>query len=246
MNLINKIDRVAHWRLNRREADDIVRDYREFFSDSISDGKEISCNYTVVRQSIKSMGDKKQYWIWMTMFSLMLFSLISIVSLLFSREYYLGPILCLFMFGLGLSTFYFLFTDQTKLCKQIPPKLFLSLFVLLILSMIVCMYIWFNIQVAPKFLDSSIRGWLGQSVTWLVQIVGVVAGGTGIFGLYMAKVYDRRWRAVYSAGLTISVSGVFLLSYLHTYDLLNLNLWTLYCICGCVVMGIGGIGVSFK
>lgn len=112
--------------------------------------------------------------------------------------------------------------------------------------------VWFTIWVCQYRIDDFIRlmeatngAISGSTIHHALYVVVWAAIALGIYSLVRARMGDRRWRAVYAAGLTVVVVGLAFLAFLTSMYLpsseLRRFLWQ-YLIMS--VIGVAGTGVS--
>lgn len=168
-------------------------------------------------QVIKRLRNTKQDFIWVSVFSVMAICALSMtVSLLF-REYYLWIIAGLYILGESLSLVYFRVTDCERTYTPCPRGL-----LLLMLAELVLVFAVLGVAGMTDFnreMLLSVSGILGdenvgRTISFLIQTIATILSALSIFGIYKAKVSDRRWSALYSFGITI----------IGLCDLVSLNL----------------------
>lgn len=244
MKYLDKLSRIAHWQLSREEATDIINDYREMLEEKLSSKEKIS--YENPYQVIKCFRNNKQYFSWLLVFIVMITCLLSIGFSLFVKEYYGVLVVGLYILGQALSTFYFPMVDKTKVSQPYPKK-FLFLFglevflLLIILGISLEIYDTFHINLS--LFENIVRADnIGKIITFMIQIFTTILSAISIFSLYEAKITDRRWRALYSFGITVIALCVFIFSNLYNTDLSSMQSIRyqviVFWVTGCVVTGV--------
>lgn len=206
MKYLKRLSRMAYWQLSREEASNVLKDYQGIFEQKSFNGEDLTCELDTPYQVIKRLRNTKQYFIWMSVFSVMAICALSMtVSLLF-REYYLWIIAGLYILGEGLSIVYFRVTDCERLYTPCPKGLLLLMSAELILAFAVLSVagmIDFNREMLLPVRDILGDENVGRTISFLIQTIASILSALSIFGIYKAKVSDRRWRALYSFGITV-------------------------------------------
>ncbi len=246
MKDLDRLSRAAYWQLGKEEATDIINDYKEIFEEKFSVGADLSYKLDHPYQIIKCLRNKRQYFRWISVFSIMIICLLSMAACLFTGGYYLWSVAGLYFIGEGLSMLYFRSLDREKRHEPRPRKLLLFMFAelvlaLVILSVAIMSYIGFNTEMVQVFDILSSEN-IGRTITRVIQIIAVILSGLGVFSLYKAKVSDRRWRALYCFGITVVLLCSFVVSYQHSVNLgSDQGVWSLFIAflgIGCMITGV--------
>lgn len=244
MKYLDKLSRIAHWELSKEEAADIMNDYREMFEESLSSNEKIS--YENPYQVIKGLRDNKQYFSWLLVFIVMITCLLSIGICLFFKQYYFELVFVMYILAQGFSTFYFRMVDKGKLSDPCPRKLILLLGVEVFLLLIILgisneLYCEFSINIS-LFKNIVTPQDIGKITAFMIQIIAVILTVISKFSLYKAKISDRRWRALYSFGITVVTLCVLIFSNLYDTDLSGTqSVWypvITFLATGCVITGV--------
>ena len=239
---MTRLERAARWRLPPREAEDVISDYREMVGGPPRPEEELLRDLGKPRDAIRSLVRPKQYRIWLAVFLVMSFC---VLSLGFSPTTIGYPIWLVFFdpwhpWGrfpggpyiaavLGVVTALVWFRWQGQKQARLPKAIPVLLAVLLAWcggAMLLC---WLCLRNFDGFLNmwGTIKPFLGpgESVAasfYLLRLA--MAEGCGIMalagevGLVKARIGDRRWAAVYILALSAIMTSVAYVSITGSMD----------------------------
>lgn len=224
MKYLDRLSRAAYWQLSREEAADIMNDYQEMFEEKLSMGESLPDESGDPYQVIKCLRNNKQYFTWMFAFCAMLMCLFSMTACLFLREYALWIVVCMYIFSEVLSVLYFRATDRERVYGPRPGGLSWLLaaeliIALVILSVVAVLFAGFNPKMLLPFWDILGPENIGVTITRVIETAALILAGLSVLGLYKAKINDRRWRALYSFGITVIALFALIISAMHSVDL---------------------------
>ncbi len=249
---LSRLSWAARWWLPRAEGDDVLSDYRELLSQRYRTDAELQRDLGKPSQVIRQLSRPREYHCWCAVFAaltaLLLLLPVAGGSAFFTRYSFGLPVLMLAA-GLALS---FLWFQRRGWREDSLPH---GLLPLLLVQAVGLALVWFTIWVCLYRIDDFIRlmeatngAVSGSTVHHGLYVVVWATAALGIYGLVRARMGDRRWRAVYAAGLTVAVVGLAFLAFLTRMDLSFSGpgwerrwLWQ-YLIMS--VIGVAGTGVS--
>ncbi len=204
-----RLSRAARWYLPPAEAAEVLEDYREIVEGRSEE--ELRRDVGTPKDAVGQLAQLKAYQKWLTVFAVMtvcagLPAAAPVLERLFFwnlvyRVSAIAPVLLLAGTALALLWFRREGNRAGRLPKAIP--------VLLGLFLLGMVWVWF---LAALILSENWEMWGVLASVIRPQLVhlelvtqSLLMGAAGIFGLIKARLYDRRWRAVYVLGLAGAV-----------------------------------------
>lgn len=209
---------VLRWRLSKAEADEILDDYQEIFSQRSKEEDDLLIQeFGEPLQAARLLTDHKIYHHWLVVFGLMVVCLLlSEVMLLHATQYSMPMMITPFIIGLVIDSIWF------RPCKKerersIFPKGLLPIFISFIMVIVVDIVILGDFLTQYwNFLPNSLCGMVAY---WALEFTGVIATMIGILGLVKARISDRRWSILYLMALMVLIQCVMILAILTNMDL---------------------------
>lgn len=222
-----RLSRAAHWRLPRLEADEMVADYQELLAEAPRSEAELDRDLGSPVQAVRALGREKAYRVWLAVFTLLALALVLPVLSFFwpvwgaLERYHIQLLYVLMAAGLGLSLVWFFWSDRARDRRPLPKGLLPLLVFLLAAGCGVTAFFWvYLIAVLNGGAIAAIPpGQTGPFISALFELLGALAALLGVLGLVRARLGDRRWRALYTLGLTAAAVSLFILSFLRSMSL---------------------------
>lgn len=246
---LKKFSRIVRLKLPKPEADAVLADYNEMFSEYSGENKEIPIQeFGKPAQAAQFLSEPKAYHRWLVLFCALAFCLLLSEFFLLRAKFNHYPTVrmyILLILGCAGSLIWFRPQQGEKQKSPLPQRLLSMLLVLLALV----------IAVAAIMAGLSLKVWAfippglyGRVAYWALLLAGTVATIFGLFGLVNARLSDRRWCSLYIMGLTILAECVLVLALLvnMSLDTASAGWWVPY-VTNLGVMGIAGlIGVGIS
>ncbi len=209
---LKKLSRNVHWKFPRKEAEDIVNDYRALLSDSQMHMEDLLPDIGTPFQAVRHLGNHSSYKLWIVVFALMLFCLAGLVFELYSSSQNRHWDAFLLSIGLIVPVVWFWRTEKGyRYHDSIPLVIPALIFVMAALLIFGCQ-LFRSVDHSPSV---QIANWFRL----IVKTIGLLTLFPAVAGLILAKLRDRRWCALYTAALTVLAGSVFLFSILHDINL---------------------------
>ena len=226
----------ARWMLPRREAEEVIADYRELAGDP-----ELSQGLARPRDAVRPLADKKAYRAWLAAFAAMAACLlIPAASSLFGGLYPVwfnlfhtdipGFTLCRFFLIAGTSVSLIWFRPRPEDPKAPLPR---AVPVILAAELVLLAAVWWTywqLALYPGGVFTDQAFWLPVLVyvgplTYASHILAILLEWSsipltvlGIAALVKARTRDRRWRAVYVLSLAVLMLAFAVLALLTSMD----------------------------
>ena len=229
----------ARWMLPRREAEEVIADYRELAGDP-----ELSRGLARPRDAVRPLADKKAYRAWLAVFVVMAACLLipgvsplpggpyPVWFSLFNSDGSLipGVPMYLYFMAVGIATAMIWFRPRPEEPKAPLPR---AVSVILAAELVLLAAVWWmswQIALYPDSVFTDQAFWLPVLVyvgplTYASHILAILLGWSsipltvlGIAALVKARTRDRRWRAVYVMGLTLMMMAFCVLSAFTSMD----------------------------
>lgn len=246
---LKKFARAVRWRLPQSEADEVLADYQEMFSQRSESQEDLPLQELGDPvQAAKLLSEPKPYYRWLAGFGVMVLCLLLSELLLlranFSR-YPSGLIDALFILGTASSILWFRPRRGEGRKSPFPKRLLSMLLGLLVIIVGVAAIMASLITQAWKFIPPELYGRIAHGT---LLLAGAVAAIFGLFGLIEARLSDRRWCSLYVMGLTGLAQCVLVLALLVSPALdASSSAWLIPYTCNLGIIGIVGfigVGVS--
>lgn len=206
---LNCFSAFAHWKFPAKDADGIVEDYRDFFSDTGASSEPLTKRLGNPTAALRQLGIALHYRLWLVVFSLFVLcmGILSVDLFTNAQERRLDEIVT--VVGLALVVFWFLGTKNRP--KQPGSKIILL--IIFALAIFVC------VEGLLLYIASRTTSLYWAKIVHIsVPCIGLVSAIIGIFGLVMARIYDRRWRALYTFAMMVVMLSLLMLSILHSME----------------------------
>ena len=199
---------AAGWYLSAAEAGDVIADYTEMLLDR-SDDTALSETMGKPRQAAKLLTEKKSYRRWLVAFAAMSFCLLLPQLLLLTGRFHRHrhPIwLMMLLLLAGIAVAFLRFRPRTKAARtSLPKKLLPALAVLLVVCGLAALVLMGLVNGYWETIGPGRYGTIARRTLFLCRTASIVAA---FVGLILARTTDRRWRALYLAGLTATIISV--------------------------------------
>lgn len=240
---LSRLSRAARWYLPPAEAAEVVEDYQDIVGRRERSEKQLCRDLGTPGAAARQLAQPKAYRRWIAVFLILAAGLLLPAADMFLSELW-GAAFILFrvdlplsglanssrcaelFFPVGILLSFVWFQRNGKKGKALPKKMFLF-FPLVLLGMA---WVWFLawIMFEERF---ALLNFLFPDQGWLIGLVLslnlLIAGVTGMTGLVLARLRDRRWRAVYVWGLTGVVLNIFLWKILTSMSIDFYGSWQL-------------------
>lgn len=269
---MTRLESWARWMLPHQEADDVITDYRDIVGTPPRPEEELLRDLGKPRNVIKPLTQKKPYYTWLAVFTLMticiLLPAVSPLPLgpypiwftLFLPGGFLIPGVPMFLWfmilGLALSLIWFR-PQKGEPKAPLPRPVLIILIVELALTAAVWWLFW-QLTLYPDgmFATAALQlpgcfriapyTFSSNWVSLLLEWGGAAAGAVGVVGLVKARTQNRRWRAVYVMSMALMLLAFCLLSLFTSMDVSSTEPWacTLQHSIEITAIGLIGAGVS--
>lgn len=227
---LSSLSRAARWYLPPAEAAEVVEDYQDIVERGERSEEQLLHDLGGPQAAARQLAQPKAYRRWMAVFLILSAGLLLPAADMFLSELW-GLAFMLFridlpldglanssryaelFFPVGMVLSFIWFQRNGGRCGALPKKMLLS-FPLVLLGMA---WVWFLAWIVfeERF---ALLNFLFPDQGWLIGLVLglnlLIAGVTGMTGLVLARLRDRRWRAVYVWALTGAMLSIFLLKFL--------------------------------
>lgn len=228
---LSSLSLAARWYLPAEEATEVIEDYQDIVGREQRSEEELCRDLGTPRAAARQLAQPKAYRRWVAVFVILAAGLLLPAADMFLSELW-GLAFIVFhidlplsglanssryaelFFPVGIVLSFVWFQRNGRKGKALPKKLWLG-FPLVLLGMA---WVWFFAWIVfeerfemIQFLFPD-RGWIVRLILGLNLLV---AGVTGMAGLVLARLEDRRWRAVYIWALTGAMLSIFLLKFLN-------------------------------
>ena len=252
---LKKFSRAVRWRLPPKEAEEAIADYRELVFQEKRDESRLVEELGDPVQAARLLTDVKSYRRWLAVFGILALGLVLMAKwCILGRsqlDYFLGktrywfPVLVL-MVGLVLSQYWFRRYEQKR--GPLSRRLILGLVLVLAVGAIPLGWTWYVSR--PEFLERLAQELFPGPVArqaWMLQYVlrygGCACTLIALAGLVLAKLFDRRWLALYTLALTMTALCVILIFWTRSMSLpwYGVNELQFYYFPRMVLVGIAGL-----
>lgn len=229
---LKKFSRAVRWRLPPQESEEAIADYRELIFQDERDELKLVEELGDPVQAAHLLTDVKTYRQWLTVFAVLTLGLILLIrwdwmgrsatNSFFGYSNVWYPVWVMAA-GLITSLAWFLRCKQkSNFSAPMSKRLLPILAVIFVYGAGTLCWNWYIMT--PEILQNIADNY--PTVSWPIILLRelLLVGGCGcaliaLFGLILAKRYDRRWLALYTLALTVSVLCSFVLFNLHCMDL---------------------------
>lgn len=227
---LSRLSLAARWYLPPEEAAEVIEDYQDIVRRR---SEEFLCDDVgTPRVAARQLAQPKAYRRWLAVFFILTAGLLLPAADRFLSELW-GFAFILFhidlpvdglanssryaelFFPVGIVLSFAWFQRNGRKGQTFPKKLWLG-FPLVLLGMA---WVWFLAWIVFEE-HFEISQFLFPDQGWIVRLILglnlLIAGITGMTGLVLARLRDRRWRAVYVWALTGAMLSIFLLKFLNS------------------------------
>lgn len=222
-----KFSRAVRWRLPPQEAEEAISDYRELIFQEERDESKLVEELGEPVQAAHLLTDVKTYRQWLKVFAVLALGLFLLAKWDFMghSSFYLSSYdqwwypVWVMAIGLPLSLYWFRRYGQKN--GPLSKLLLLALGTVLAFGVVIMVWTWHVTD--PAFLDYyAALGGIPWQITLERELM--INGGMGcaliaLFGLVLAKCYDRRWLALYTLALTAAAMCGFVIFIFKSMDL---------------------------
>ena len=214
----DRFSRIVRWRLPEKEAKEVLSDYAELLSQR-SDEADATLlqDLGTPAQAAAMLTEPCAYRRWLAVFTSMALCLLIPFILLLRNGFQKEPLVFMWIIysaGVILSTRFLPRSREPR--RAYPKKLLPSLLFLLLI--VVCSGVILGGLVAGIW-ELIPAGLYGTISGWTLRLTGGIAAATGVYGLFKARMDDRRWCALYLLGLVALIECVLVLSLLTSMDI---------------------------
>lgn len=217
---LKKFSCALRWRLPKPEADEVLADYEEIFSQRPSKSDDLLIQELGEPiQAARLLTEPKGYRRWLAAFGLMAFCLLLPEFLLLRARFDQYPAVRMFLLlASGTAASLVWFQPQRGEGGKLPfPKgLFLMLACLLVILAAAAVLLAGLAAGVWENLPPALYGTVAYRTMTLAGTAGAVLG---LFGLVKARISDRRWRALYVMGLMVLAECVLVIAVLVSMNL---------------------------
>lgn len=228
---LKKFSRAARWRLPPQESEEAIADYREMIFREEREESKLVEELGEPVQAAHLLTDVKAYRRWLAVFAVVAFGVFLVArwcftgrthfDYVFGKRQYWYPVWVL-MVGMALSLYWFRRYGQRK--GRLSRRLALALAAVLVAGAVIMGWTWY--VTGPDFLVRLAAEPYGGPLTrqaWtlgdLLRYGGTLCALAAFAGLVLAKLYDRRWLAVYALALTAAALCVIVTFWLRSMSL---------------------------
>lgn len=224
-----RLSRAARWRLPPGEAEMVIADYTELIEEDTRSDAERYQAFGPPEQAVRQLCSFRSYGKWLMVFGVLTACLISplirmggglcgVSFLRWPRILQLTPL----WLGWGLSFGWFQRTGIQS-GPSIPGKLWKSMLALAAATICEGLFLWYLASVVVGEPRQAELAWLygsvGRIAAWMLLGLCLLSAALGLWGLFMARLEDRRWRALYVLALTVSMESLCAYLLLTSMDL---------------------------
>ena len=203
-----RLTRTARWRLPTKEADDIIEDYTELLMIDFRPYEDLCRDYGTPKYAVRQLSFFRDYGRWLLTFwvlaaflalpALGLFVPMPTISFLYGWQ----EALLLFL-SLVLSIAWFRLEGVRF--RERPDQLPLLMVVLILTGLSTAMLAQALFREVPLegFFSNLPLEQVGFVYTTLLRVIGGCCALLALIGLVNARLGDRRWLALFTAGLTV-------------------------------------------
>lgn len=225
---LDRLTWAARWQLPPKEAAEVAADYADLLAEDGRTEEALIQEVGAPWRAVRLVRPPKSYGRWLIVFALLsaclalpLYWLLARCSPTLSGVQWSSFIFGLFFLGAGLGLSLFWFGRQGQREQDgLPLSWYACIAGLLVLLVCVCGLTC--LCFSPKLLEWAAR-WrpaqVGQTIHAGLKLIGLLAALAGLLGAALARLTDRRWRAVYVLGLTVLLTALLLYSVLTSMDL---------------------------
>ncbi len=263
-NYMAQLKKAAHWRLAPKEAQTMLDDYEEILSHCAYPESDLSKEIGTPWQAARQMTEPGHYRRWLAVFTVLTACAFLPAISPAGPAFYLWELftmrrssfllLLLFLLGQLLSFFWFQRTGVRRKESGLPKGLPLLLLLLLIgflaawAALLLMLLHSQKLACITEALENSALvypPYPGQIISLALKCIGFFCAIFSGYALVQARLADRRWRAAYALGLTVTVLCIVILAVVTSmsfpFD------WQKHCLQSCLFLtfaGLAGTGVS--
>lgn len=212
---LRRLELAARWRLPPEEAEEVAADYRELLGEQ----GEPESRWGKPGQAVRQLSAPKEYFRWLAVFILMTLAIAAPLWGFLSWHFYRYVYSLSAVLGAACALAWF--SRQGAKSGKVPLRLWAMLLCQLALAGLAggalwaAFYRWIDL-VQAGMMDP---GDLGPRLDFVFLLVCLASGALALLGLVLARVQDRRWRALYILGLTVLALCLLVMSALHSMSL---------------------------
>lgn len=219
---LKRLELAARQRLPPEAAAEATEDYREMLAEQQAERPEEGpeCRWGSPSQAVRLLDRPGQYRRWLIAFGLMAACLVWPACQLVGPEQRPNISACLAVLGAAVSLAWFGW--QGKRSEGKPPRAIWALLCCQLLlaglgagALYLGAYRWIDLAEAGLLAPE----WVGRALGLALTLTGAGSAALGLLGLTLARLADRRWRALYILGLTILALCLLALSVLRSMSL---------------------------
>lgn len=213
---LKRLTLAARWFLPSKEADEMVEDYREMLAEARGD----ESSFAPPMQAVLEAAEKKQVVLWHLMLGLMLLCPFAAMGFFLRQEVWLEGQIPLSLLGAAVSLFFFGIGGKRKLPR---PLLISVVGAGLANGGLVGGILYFVVRMDWRKI--MVEAWpMGPAAVLVIRTVFVIAFLASLLGLAVARLSDRRWRALYILGLSLLVICSYSLRYLWSMEAWSIDI----------------------
>lgn len=194
-----KLSLLARWYLPRKEAEEVLRDYREILGDAGEEGAEE--RFGSPRKVVLELTDRAQRLWWAGVFALMAFCVLLSLLWLGTRNLdgWFKVQVAAAIFGTVFSLFFFGMDEKTPMSKPLYAGI-LTAFLFTAGCLVLILFFLFHLDWI-----FALQGRAGATASRVLMGMIAVSIFLSLLGLVFSRIFDRRWRVLYILGLTVIV-----------------------------------------
>lgn len=252
-----RLTRIARWRLPPGDAADVIEDYTELMTVDFRTYEEHCKDYGTPKYAVRQVSVFWDYARWMITFGvLILFLTLPVLRLFWDQFPYFDfpeplrtwqdPLLL--AVALVISIIWFRWEGLRD--KELPDRLSLLLVLLILTGLSVAMLAQalFRGEPLDNFFTTFAPEQRGPLFVVILRVIGGISALLAVAGLVKARLEERRWLALYTAGLTILILTVILFKNVTNMSLdVTAEVWYLSAVWTmgvAAVLGVAGTGVA--
>jgi hypothetical protein len=209
---LKKLSRTARWYLPRREASEVIADYKTMLSERTEPGGDLVRELGKPSQAVRLLREKRAYARWLTAFILMALCLLAPEAWLLTARFPRPTCWMAMPLVIGLIAAILWFRSDFSVKEAVPCGLLPVVFALVVILAVALLILW----CLSKNLPADHIGSIARPV---LLIAGAASGILALWGLIRARMTDPRWAVLYVFGFMVLMVCALLMAELISMDL---------------------------
>lgn len=240
---VKKFSNAVKWRISQPEANEILEDYNEIFSEYSNDDNSIVEKLGEPIEAAKVLTEPKKYRNWLVMFTFMSICLVIPEFMLLIMTFYQTPILVTsVLFILGVLGSLIWFRPQKRKKIAFTKDLSITFITMLIINFVCIGFFWGLMTQKIVLIPIKLYGVIAHV---LFELLAIIVTIIGILALIKARTQNIRWKTIYITSLIIVFECMLIVSFLLSMDLF-VYFWQMATIYVIILSLIGLIGVIWS